>query len=198
MCSCGIWHNTWDLGPCGLFFILQLVCYYPDPLLGFDITWDFMPGHQSFLMPSCSGIFDTLGTGTPKWFISIKMTHCLFRCVQLASKWLFVSLPDHTTFGNQSLLFFVVGKENIDCNRNQVSIDEWVLVSCRSSSPVTVSTSRILPLWHWCGWWQSRANVNRQSLYLPYCLVPLFLNECSLEDFNVQYIIDPHSWYPSK
>lgn len=122
-----------------VFFILQLVCYYPDPLLGFDITWDFMPGHQSFLMPSCSGIFDTLGTGTPKWFISIKMTHCLFRCVQLASKWLFVSLPDHTTFGNQSLLFFVVGKENIDCNRNQVSVDEWVLVSCRSSSPVTVS-----------------------------------------------------------
>lgn len=46
------------------------------------------------------------------------MNHRIFRCIQLVIKWLFVSLPDGTIFGNQPVLFSVVGKVNIDYNSN--------------------------------------------------------------------------------
>lgn len=82
------------------------------------------------------------------------MNHYIFRCIQLVTKWLFVPLPDGTILGNQPVLFSVVVKVNIDCNSNQVSVDEWELVSCRSFSPVSVSTPLMLPLWHRCSRWQ--------------------------------------------
>lgn len=80
------------------------------------------------------------------------MNHRIFRYIQLVTKWLFVSLPNGTIFGNQTvLLSVIVVKINIDCNNHQVSVDEWVLVSCRFFSPVNSVYSTdapiVAPMW---------------------------------------------------
>lgn len=152
MWSCGVWHNTWYLRPCGLFcnfFAITQTLFYDLILHGIScqyITQSWGPHVVVSLTPKeqeCQVHTKTVYFHKEE---SLHL-HMYSTCNQVAlcvfARWFHI--------WEQPVLYSVVVKINIDCNSHQVSVDEWVLVSCWSFSPVTVSTPLMLPLWHpWC------------------------------------------------